>query len=71
MSQKNKINIEEQSMLDHQENVTLLARIDTGVATNSMFVIDTNVFEINGKKLIRFKFLDHNNKRTRDDLAFS
>lgn len=68
-AEENKIDLEQQSVLGHQEIVTLFpgeiktkARIDTGAATNSMYAIDTNVFEENGEKQIRFKFVDHEDK---------
>ena len=63
---EDKIDIEEQSVLGHQEIVTLFpgdiktnARIDTGAATNSMYAVDTETFEQDGEKMIRFKFVDH------------
>lgn len=62
---KNPLDIENHSILGHQEIVTLFpgnitssARIDTGAATNSMFAIDTEVIEENGEKLIQFTFID-------------
>ncbi len=65
-AEENKIDIEEQSVLGHQEIATLFpgeittkARIDTGAATNSMYAIDTELFEENGEKMVRFKFVDH------------
>lgn len=63
---ENKIDLEEQSVLGHQEIATLFpgeittnARIDTGAATNSMHAVDSKVFEENGQQMIRFTFVDH------------
>jgi len=63
---ENTLDLKNQSVLGHQEIVTLFpgevkstARIDTGAATNSMFAIDTKVIEENGEKLVRFTFIDH------------
>ena len=69
---QNPIEVEAQSVLGHQEIVTLFpgeiqtkARIDTGAATNSMYAIDTRVFEENGKEMVQFTFIDHEeNKHT-------
>ncbi|MAK66365.1 MULTISPECIES: RimK/LysX family protein [unclassified Methylophaga] len=63
---ESKVDIEEQSVLGHEEIVTLFpgeiqtkARIDTGAATNSMYAVNTRVFEENGEERIRFTFIDH------------
>ena len=63
---ESKVDIEEQSVLGHQEIVTLFpgeiqtkARIDTGAATNSMYAVDTKVIEENGEEMVSFTFIDH------------
>lgn len=65
-AQENTIDIEEQSVLGHQEIVTLFpgeiqtkARIDTGAATNSLYAIDAEVFNENDEEMVRFTFIDH------------
>lgn len=63
---ESKVDIEQQSVLGHQEIVTLFpgeiqtkARIDTGAATNSMYAVDTKIIEENGEEMVRFTFIDH------------
>ena len=58
-----------QPVLGHEEkarlfpgNIEVPARIDTGATTNSMYGVDTEVFEKNGKEFVRFTFIDHNDK---------
>lgn len=63
------IDIEKMDVLGHEEKVTLFpdeirstARIDTGAARNSMFAIDEEVFLEDGQEMIRFTFIDHEDK---------
>ncbi len=56
-------------VLGHEEkarlfpgNIEVPARIDTGATTNSLYGVDTEVFEKNGEEFVRFTFIDHNDK---------
>lgn len=60
---------DDQPVLGHEEtarlfpgNIEIPARIDTGATTNSMYGVDTEVFEKNGEEFVRFTFVDHNDK---------